>query len=36
MKKILNIFATITLIGTSTASLVACNTSQYTEEELKI
>ncbi|WP_425378621.1 lipoprotein [Spiroplasma endosymbiont of Polydrusus pterygomalis] len=33
MKKILNILWSITLIGTSTTSLVACNT-QYTEEEL--
>ncbi|WP_342255509.1 lipoprotein [Spiroplasma endosymbiont of Poecilobothrus nobilitatus] len=35
MKKILSIFGTIILIGTSTTSLVACNTPQYTEEQLK-
>ncbi|WP_338992690.1 lipoprotein [Spiroplasma endosymbiont of Seladonia tumulorum] len=38
MKKILSIIGTITLIGTSTTSLVACNTNialQYTEEQLK-
>jgi hypothetical protein len=46
MKKILSIFGTITLIGTSTTSLVACNifnkdfnnkikTFKYTEEEIK-
>ncbi len=35
MKKILSILGTITLIGTSTISLVACNTPQYTEDELK-
>ncbi|UZQ30666.1 MAG: lipoprotein [Spiroplasma phoeniceum] len=35
MKKILSFLGTITLIGTSTTSLVACNTSQeYTKEEL--
>ncbi len=35
MKKILIILETITLIGTSTTSLVACNTPQeYTSEEL--
>ncbi|WP_338954657.1 lipoprotein [Spiroplasma endosymbiont of Polydrusus cervinus] len=34
MKKIITILGTITLIGTSTASLVACNTPQYTEKEL--
>ncbi|WP_342256486.1 lipoprotein [Spiroplasma endosymbiont of Poecilobothrus nobilitatus] len=35
MKKILSILGTITLIGTSTTSLVACNTLQeYTPEEL--
>jgi len=35
MKKILSILGTITLIGTSTTSLVACNTPQeYTPEEL--
>ncbi|WP_281042146.1 lipoprotein [Spiroplasma citri] len=34
MKKILSLLGTITLIGTSTTSLVACNT-QYSEEELK-
>ncbi|RUO85831.1 lipoprotein [Spiroplasma endosymbiont of Megaselia nigra] len=36
MKKILGILGTITLIGTSTTSLVACNTPQYSEKELKI
>ncbi|WP_338992731.1 lipoprotein [Spiroplasma endosymbiont of Seladonia tumulorum] len=38
MKKILSIIGTITLIGTSTTSLVACNTNialQYTKEQLK-
>ncbi|KAF0850789.1 MAG: hypothetical protein EIB84_03205 [Spiroplasma poulsonii] len=35
MKKILSILGTITLIGTSTTSLFACNTPQeYTSEEL--
>lgn len=35
MKKILSILGTITLIGTSTTSLVACNkTQEYTPEEL--
>ncbi|MFW4371236.1 MAG: lipoprotein, partial [Spiroplasma sp. hy2] len=35
MKKILSILRTITLIGTSTTSLVACNTPQeYTTKEL--
>ncbi len=31
MKKILSLFGTITLIGTSTTSLVACN-KKYTEK----
>ncbi|WP_114565462.1 lipoprotein [Spiroplasma phoeniceum] len=36
MKKILSLLGTITLIGTSTTSLVACNkTQEYTPEELK-
>ncbi|WP_353487075.1 lipoprotein, partial [Spiroplasma phoeniceum] len=36
MKKILSLLGTITLIGTSTTSLVACNTSQkYTKDELE-
>ncbi len=36
MKKILSLLVTITLIGTSTTSLIACNTlQQYTEEQLK-
>ncbi|WP_338956234.1 lipoprotein [Spiroplasma endosymbiont of Polydrusus cervinus] len=35
MKKILSILSTITLSGTSTTSLVACNTPQYSEDELK-
>ncbi|WP_338966327.1 MULTISPECIES: lipoprotein [unclassified Spiroplasma] len=34
MKKILSLLSTITLIGTSTTSLVACN-KQYSEDELK-
>nr|CAK99139.1 hypothetical lipoprotein transmembrane [Spiroplasma citri] len=34
MKKILSLLGAITLIGTSTTSLVACNT-QYSEEQLK-
>ncbi|WP_425377624.1 lipoprotein [Spiroplasma endosymbiont of Polydrusus pterygomalis] len=34
MKKILNILWSITLIGTSTTSLFACNTPQYSEDEL--
>ncbi|WP_253301098.1 lipoprotein [Spiroplasma endosymbiont of Phyllotreta cruciferae] len=35
MKKILSLLGTITLIGTSTTSLVACNKPQeYTKEEL--
>ncbi|WP_338992907.1 lipoprotein [Spiroplasma endosymbiont of Seladonia tumulorum] len=36
MKKILSLLGTITLIGTSTTSLVACNNiAEYTPEELK-
>jgi len=35
MKKILSLLGAITLIGTSTTSLVACNTPQYSEDELK-
>ncbi|UZQ30875.1 MAG: lipoprotein [Spiroplasma phoeniceum] len=36
MKKILSFLGTITLIGTSTTSLFACNTPQeYTKEKLK-
>ncbi|WP_419335284.1 lipoprotein [Spiroplasma endosymbiont of Sarcophaga variegata] len=35
MKKILSLLGTITLIGISTTSLVACNKTQYTEDELK-
>ncbi|WP_338992481.1 lipoprotein [Spiroplasma endosymbiont of Seladonia tumulorum] len=34
MKKILSLLSSSVLIGTSTTSLVACNTSQYTEKEL--
>ncbi len=34
MKKLLSLLGTITLIGTSTTSLVACN-KQYSEDELK-
>ncbi|WP_425378315.1 lipoprotein [Spiroplasma endosymbiont of Polydrusus pterygomalis] len=35
MKKILSIIGVISLIGTSTTSLIACNTPQYSEEKLK-
>lgn len=35
MKKILSILGAITLIGTSSTSLVACNKNEYTAEELK-
>ncbi|WP_338954529.1 lipoprotein [Spiroplasma endosymbiont of Polydrusus cervinus] len=35
MKKILNLLTTITLIGTITTSLVACNKSEYNEVKLK-
>ncbi|RUO85922.1 lipoprotein, partial [Spiroplasma endosymbiont of Megaselia nigra] len=36
MKKILTFLGAITLIGTSTISLVACNTApQYSKEQLK-
>ncbi|WFG95468.1 lipoprotein [Spiroplasma citri] len=36
MKKILSLLGTFTLIGTTTTSLVACNTQlQYNEDELK-
>ncbi|AXF95636.1 lipoprotein [Spiroplasma phoeniceum] len=35
MKKILSLLGTITLIGTSATSLVACNTTQYSEDELQ-
>ncbi|RUO85954.1 hypothetical protein, partial [Spiroplasma endosymbiont of Megaselia nigra] len=35
MKKILSLCGIITLIGTSTTSLVACNTTQYNEIQLK-
>ncbi len=35
MKKILTILWAITLIGTSTISLVACNKPQYSEDKLK-
>ncbi|WP_338968445.1 lipoprotein [Spiroplasma endosymbiont of Lonchoptera lutea] len=34
MKKILSILVAITLIETSTTSLVACSTPQYSEDEL--
>ncbi|ALA98025.1 putative lipoprotein [Spiroplasma kunkelii CR2-3x] len=34
MKKWLSLLCAITLIGASTTSLVACNTPQYSEEEL--
>ncbi len=36
MKKILCILSSITLIETSTTSLVACNTSQYTYTEKEL
>ncbi|WP_348735451.1 lipoprotein [Spiroplasma endosymbiont of Ammophila pubescens] len=35
MKKLLSILGAITLVGTSTTSLVACNKPQYSEDELK-
>ncbi|UZQ29158.1 MAG: lipoprotein [Spiroplasma phoeniceum] len=36
MKRLLSFLKTITLIGTSTTSLVACNTApQYTKEQSK-
>ncbi|UZQ30767.1 MAG: hypothetical protein OHM56_04430 [Spiroplasma phoeniceum] len=35
MRKILNFLVITTLIGTSTTSLVACNTPQYNETELQ-
>nr|CAK99103.1 hypothetical lipoprotein transmembrane [Spiroplasma citri] len=36
MKRLLSIIGAITLVGTSTTSLIACNTAQeYTPEELK-
>ncbi len=35
MKKILNLLGSITLIGKSTTSLVACNTQEYSSEKLK-
>lgn len=35
MKKILSLLGTITLIGTSTTSLVACNTPAYTDVQLQ-
>ncbi len=34
MKKILNLLGIITLIAVSTNSLVACNTQEYTKEQL--
>ncbi len=34
MKKILTILLTITLIGTSATSLIACNKMEYTEAQL--
>ncbi|WP_338992767.1 lipoprotein [Spiroplasma endosymbiont of Seladonia tumulorum] len=34
MKKILSLLGTITLIGTSTTNLVACNKPQYSKKEL--
>ncbi|ALA96950.1 putative lipoprotein [Spiroplasma kunkelii CR2-3x] len=35
MKKLLTLFGAITLLGTSTTSLVACNKPQYSEDELQ-
>ncbi len=35
MKKILSLLGTITLLVTNTTSLVSCNTTQYSEDELK-
>lgn len=35
MKKILSILGAITLIGTSSSSVIACNKNEYTAEELK-
>ncbi|PQP79205.1 hypothetical protein C6B38_02070 [Spiroplasma sp. ChiS] len=35
MKRLLSIIGAITLVGTSTTSLVACNTQQYSEDELQ-
>ncbi|QIA68604.1 lipoprotein [Spiroplasma citri] len=35
MKKILSLLGTFTLIGTTTASVVSCNKTQYSEDELK-
>ncbi|WP_338989787.1 lipoprotein [Spiroplasma endosymbiont of Seladonia tumulorum] len=35
MKRLLSILGAITLVGTSTTSLVACNKPQYSEDELK-
>ncbi|WP_424526119.1 lipoprotein [Spiroplasma endosymbiont of Glossina fuscipes fuscipes] len=35
MKKLLSIIGAISLVGTSTTSLVACNKPQYSEDELK-
>ncbi len=35
MKRLLSIIGAISLIGTSTTSLVACNKPQYSEDELK-
>ncbi|UZQ30854.1 MAG: lipoprotein [Spiroplasma phoeniceum] len=34
MKRLISIIGAITLVGTSTTSLVACNTTQYNEKEL--
>lgn len=34
MKKLISIIGAISLVGSSTTSLVACNTPQYTEKEL--
>ncbi|WP_348735947.1 lipoprotein [Spiroplasma endosymbiont of Ammophila pubescens] len=35
MKRLLSFIGTIILIGTSTTNLVACNKTQYSEDDLK-
>ncbi|WP_348735493.1 lipoprotein [Spiroplasma endosymbiont of Ammophila pubescens] len=35
MKRLLSILGAITLVGTSTTNLVACNKPQYSEDDLK-
>ncbi len=34
MKRLLSLLVAISLVGTSTTSLVACNTPKYSEKEL--